>query len=239
LAEADDARDAGGGGETCQHREIGVVAIEDRGATRHRLEDLGLCLRDLVDGGEVLQMHHRDRGDDRNVGPREIGQVGDLAGVVHAHLDDRVDGVRRQARERERHAPLIVQIARARMRLGLRGQGRGQHFLGAGLADAAGDTHDLRAGARAGGARQRVEGAFDIRHENHGRIRGHTVGMPRDEGCDGAGRERLGDEVMTIEAHALDGDEEIARHERSTVDGHAARRECRVAPSARRDGDLV
>ena len=52
------------------------------------VEDLGLRVGDGFDDAEVFEMHRRDRGDHRDMRPHHRGQRRDLAGMVHADLED-------------------------------------------------------------------------------------------------------------------------------------------------------
>ena len=90
-------------------------------------------------------MHRLDRGDDRDVRPHQLDERRDLAGMVHADLEDAVARRRRHARQRQRHAPVVVERGRRIVDRALRRERARQHLLGAGLADAAGDGDDLAA----------------------------------------------------------------------------------------------
>ena len=66
---------------------------------------------------------------------------GDLAGVVHAHLQDRIFVFRLQPQQLQRQAEAVVQIALGLEHVELRAQRRGHGFLGGGLARRAGNRH--------------------------------------------------------------------------------------------------
>ena len=79
-------------------------------------------------------------------------QRGDLAGIVHAHFEHRKFGVARHPGEAQRHAGMVVvALDRAVDRPAAAAvERRVQRFLGAGLADRAGDSDDpCRRSARA------------------------------------------------------------------------------------------
>ena len=57
-------------------------------------------------------MHRADGGDDRHVGWCKHGQLGDLTGAPHAHLNDSHLGVGGQPEDAERHAHLGVAVTR-------------------------------------------------------------------------------------------------------------------------------
>ena len=106
--------------------------------------------------GEEAEMRGRDRRDHRDLRPHQAGERRDLAGRVHAELVDAVGRVARLARERERHAPVVVVAGGAGVGRRLGGERQAQRLLGAGLADAAGDRGDAGPGcARAPRGRAR------------------------------------------------------------------------------------
>ena len=89
-AEADDARDAAFAGGARQTLETRVVAVEDRRAAfAHAGEDFRLCRGDGREVGEELQMRGRDLRNDRDIGPRDVGEHADLADAVHTHFEHR------------------------------------------------------------------------------------------------------------------------------------------------------
>ena len=45
---------------------------------------------------------------ERDVGPDERGQGRDLAGIVHAHFEDRIFGVARHPRQAQRNPGMVV-----------------------------------------------------------------------------------------------------------------------------------
>ena len=131
--------------------ELGSVAIEDRGSARLEAEkDLRLGVGDRFERAEIFDMDRRDRGDQRRMRADHAHQRRDLAGVVHADLEDAEFRAGRQARKRQRHAPVIVVGGRRGVRFAARAEHRPQHLLGAGLADRAGDGDDPRRRARPG-----------------------------------------------------------------------------------------
>ena len=116
TAEADHVLATGGFGDLDELRRVRVVEVQDRHAARlQAAEDLALGGRDRLDRGEEAEMGGRDPGDHGDLRPDQAGERRDLAGRVHAELVDAVDRVARRARERERHAPVIVVAGGARM----------------------------------------------------------------------------------------------------------------------------
>ena len=155
LTETQDIGDAPGPGLVAQKRVIRIVGVEDGNARRvETVEDLGLGQRDVLHRVEELEMDRVHGGDDGDVGPDQAGQRGDLAGMVHGHLEHAKFGIGGHAGDRKRHAPAIVEVAQAGADRAKRRQGCGHGFLGAGLADAAGDGDDPGRGPLARGPGQ-------------------------------------------------------------------------------------
>ena len=90
-------------------------------------------------------MRGADVGDDAPVGRGDAGQGGDLAGVVHAHLDDGDLVLRLQAQQLQRQAEGVVEIALRLEHVELCAERGGDGFLGGGFAGRAGDGHDALA----------------------------------------------------------------------------------------------
>ena len=120
-----------------------VVAVENRDAAGlEPEEDLGLGIGNRLDRREEAEMHRLHRRDHRDMRAHEPREVGDLAGMVHAELEDAVAGVRRQAGERQRRAPMIVEPAGRGIGRAGAGERQAQRLLRPGLADAAGYRDD-------------------------------------------------------------------------------------------------
>ena len=148
------------GGQFRLAQERVIVVQDQRRALGHPVADLQLGLADVLLAAQVADVGQADAGDDAHVRPGAAGQPADLAGVVHAHLDD---GVLRPGADLEQgagQAQLVVLVA-----LGLDGaaqgaEGRGAELLGGGLAHAAGHAHHF------GGKLGPVVGA----HLHHGLV---------------------------------------------------------------------
>ena len=110
----------------------------------------------------------------------QLGERRDLAGMVHADLEHGVFGARPAARERQRHAPVIVVGGGRGMRLAVGGEREAQRLLGAGLADRAGDGDDLgRASARARRGRDRARPSSTSSTSKQRRIGGKARALAR------------------------------------------------------------
>ena len=220
LAERDDAADVRVLRLPLQPRELRIVAVDDGGAARlDALKNLGLRVGDGLDRGKELQMHRLDGGDDRHMRPHEPGQRRDLARMVHAHFQHGVFRALRAARERQRHAPVIVVGCRRRMRLAVLRQRKPQRLLGAGLADRAGDADELGLAARTRGTRERDQAVQHVRHREQRRVLGKFIAPARrNDGKAGVLLQCRLDELMPVARIALDREERLARRDRAGVD---------------------
>src|SRR5262249_33455240 len=92
------------------------IAIDDRTAAFLDSEKyLRLGIGDLFKRVKISKMAWRDRGDDRDMGPHHSDKRSDLAGVVHSNLEYRIGGISRHARQRQGHAPMVVEGCGRRM----------------------------------------------------------------------------------------------------------------------------
>lgn len=131
-------------------------------------------------------MHRLHVDDQRNRRLRQPAQPRDLAGLVHAHLDDPEARIRPRIAQRQGHTPEIVEARRARIGVRI---GR-EIFLGAGLSGASREPDHRPLETGAGGAREAPEavdqrvlddklGNADsrdlMRHDHRGRTRGFRL----------------------------------------------------------------
>ena len=143
-AEGMDMADAGRGRRVFQKLVLRAVMNDQRmAAIDDALEDLGLGLGNLVEALEIAEMGGGDARHHGHMRPHHGGQRPDLARVVHADLEDAEVGCLGHARQRQRHAPMIVERGDRRMHAALRLEHMAQHLLGRGLADLPGDGDDL------------------------------------------------------------------------------------------------
>ena len=137
----------------------GVVGDDGNAFVLQALEDFGLGIGDRFFRPEVLDVRGRDCRNDGHVRADLAGQSGDLAGVVHAHFEDRELGIAGHPGEAERDAGVVVvaldrAVDLARAAAVERNE---QGFLGAGLADRAGHSDDSAVAAVAGRAGKRLK----------------------------------------------------------------------------------
>jgi hypothetical protein len=144
------------------------------------------------------------------VGAARREHVG-LARMVHAQLDHREAVRGRQPQQRQRHADVVVQVAGRRepcVGADRCREDRRDHFLDGRLAVAARHGDERQREALAPAMRERAErgarlAAFDDRHRE---ARRHVRDQRR--GC--AARGHVAEEVVRVEALALQRDEQVA-----------------------------
>ncbi len=207
-----------------QPRGMGVVGIEDGHAARLEPgEDLALGIGNCLDAPELGQMDGFDRGDNGDMRPHHAGQRQDLERVRHSDLEHAELRRLRHARQRQRHAPMVVVGRHRGMDAPLPGQGDAQHFLGRGLADRTGDR-DGRA-TELGPSRhsQLAEPIEHVIHDNQGGIGRKLRPVIRvDHGGSGPLLERIRHEIMAVAGFAANGEEQTARLDRPGIDGDRA-----------------
>ncbi len=185
-------------------------------------EDFRLGVGDLLDRFEILQMHRRDRGDDRDIGAHQARQRPDLARMIHAEFEDRKARIGGTARQRQRHAPVIVVGGGRGMGEAGARQHERQRFLGRGLADRAGDRDHLAVQSLPRRARQIAQAFQHVLDHQQPRIGCKRCALRRrDHRKSGAVLQRRLDEVMAVAAVARDREKGVARLQRAAVDRNA------------------
>ena len=148
-----------------------------------------------------------------------------LAGRVHAVLDDGALDLGRELEQAERNADLVVVVEFAGLDAVAAAQDRCGEQLGRGLADIAGDADDLgrgeRGAPRCGGALQCLEGVIGA-EDGCAIERGRVGGLASEQHARGAVRNGLGGEVVAIVVLAGQRDEQIAGGGGARVDDRAA-----------------
>ncbi len=155
-------------------------------------------------------------------GRTNLDQRLDFAGVIHADLEDRKAHRRRASRQRQRHAPVIVERRGRGMGRPLRAQHAPQRFLGRGLADRAGDRDHLRVKPRARGAREIDQTGQHVVDHQQRRVARELVAL---RGFDHRQRstrlQRRRDEIVAVMDVALDREIGFARRDGAAVDRKA------------------
>ena len=158
--------------------------------------------------------------DNRHLRPGQAGEVADLAKMVHAHFDHRVAMRGGEAKQRQRQADIVVEVARG----GVHGGGAGvgaqdgrHHFLDGGLAVGAGNADALHVEAGAPVCRQRTQRQAGIGHADHAALPCHLAA----DQCARAFGQHLGHEVVGIEFLAYQRHEQIAGLHGAAIGHHA------------------
>ena len=206
-----------------QSRELRIVAVEHHGAAGlDTCKDFRLGIGNRLDAGKELQMHRLHRGDHGHLRPHHLHQRLDFAGVIHADFEDRETHRRRTSRQRQRHAPVIVERRGRGVCRSLRVQHPPQRLLGGGLADRAGDRDHLRMEPRARGISESNQTGQHVIHHQQRRVARELValcGPHHRQRC--TGLQRRGDEIMAVVDVALDGEIGFTRRDGAAVDGKA------------------
>ncbi|EWS52529.1 hypothetical protein X551_04683 [Methylibium sp. T29] len=225
-------------GQRLPYRGMRVVGREDRRAVgAQRLDHRSVLAGHRLDAGHeflVLALGVVDQRDRRRGHARELG---DLADVVHAQLDDRRAvpgvGVLAQPQQRERHADVVVEVALGReCRVADPGaQDARDHLRHGGLAVAAGHGDQRQAHAGAPVRAQRAERGAAVGHVQPGQAGLGEAVLGDRRHC--AGGTRLRQEVVRVEALALERNEQVTGAQRAGIAVHAQQRRGRVADERR------
>ena len=139
AAEVDDAA----GKIAAKLRSVGVVAVEEGDAVRGQRGDqleFGASNARLA-LGKIFNVRGADVGDHAPVGRGDARQRGNLAGVIHAHLDHGEFVLRHEAQQLQGQAEIVIQIALGFEDAELCAERGGDGFLGGGFPGRAGDGH--------------------------------------------------------------------------------------------------
>ena len=185
-------------------------------------------------------MRLRDRRDDGDVRTGQSGKRRNLTRMVHSDLGHTEFGVARNAGKGERKSPVVVVRRNRCVNRAERRERRAQHFLGRGLADAAGDSDKFcrRIGLAepgAGETAQTSERGQRIVDLDRGLARRDRSVHHRSRGtlC-----QRVGDKGVAITAFADQRDEEVAAGQGARIDRYARGVEADGERAARRLAQL-
>ena len=183
-------------------------------------------------------MDRPDRRDHRDVGPRDLGQVRDLAHAAHRQLAHHRLGVGLDPAQRERQADLGVEVGVARDGPQPPAQDGAQDVLGRRLPGRAGHADHPRARAPAHLGRDLAEGDQRVGHDDAALAGGGFTGRAGHEHGRGPGGQRVGGEPGAVGARPRQGDEQVARGDRARVDRDSGDRDGRRGAAAAEVGDL-
>jgi hypothetical protein len=190
LAERHDTRDAGRLGARLRCANCGMSRLRRRRRPARRRERSRPWRRRSCERAEEFEMHRRDRGDHRDMRAHQPRQRLDLAGVIHAHFQHRVARARRTARQRQRHAPMIVVGGDRGVGLAVFRQREPQRSLVPVLPTEPVTPITLALAARARRGGEIAQSRQHIGDDEERRIAGKSRAGPRRRPRAGSGRER-------------------------------------------------
>ena len=173
---------------------------------------------------QALHVDGADVGHDAHLRSGDATEEADLAGAVHAHLQDSPLVVRAELEEGEGEPDLSVQIGFALEDGERAGQDGGGELFAGGLAEAAGDADDLQVVLGAPVGSQGLEGGEAIAHLEDGHVRRQTARQALNEDAGGAAGHGVGDKIVAVVTFAGQGDEQVIGLYLAGVDGDAGER---------------
>ncbi|EXI77992.1 MAG: hypothetical protein AW12_03079 [Candidatus Accumulibacter sp. BA-94] len=204
-----------------------VVGVEDSHAVFvETAVDAALFGGNRLQRTHPLQMRPLGIGHHGDAGASDSGQIGDLARMIHPHLDDRGAMRRVQLEQGERQTDVVVEVALGGQHRAVESdlQDARDHLLGGGLAIAAGHRQQRQREAIAPVGRQRTQRQAGLGNPKQGQTSDQQAigAVCRHHRGSGATRHRRGEVVVAVEMLAAQGDEQLARGNCPTVGRHAA-----------------
>ncbi len=207
---------------------------EQRAVLRQATGKRTFFLGDRIAAAHILDVSGADVRNDPEIGPRDLAQRGNLAGMVHAHLEHRGSVVFLQRQHAQRHPDVVVEVPVSTTNVvGAAENGDGE-ILGAGLAIRTGDADDgdFPLATIPGG--EALEGGEAVRHADDGGILRRLTFPTLDHHDGGTGGDGLAGEVVRVETFAAQGKENRTLRDGAGVGGNRVRKH--VGPSG---GDLA
>ena len=222
-------------------RTISVVAVQEHdpvcGKRLDQLE-LGACNACLAIG-KVLNVRGANIGDDAPVGHGDARQRGNLARVVHAHLDHGKFVLRHQAQQLQGQAKAVVQVALRFENAKFCAERRSNGFLGGGFSRRARDGNDAASPLAAhmvGQHLHRSERVFGDEKRMGERGIGQGSGTrARNDSGHGAAFERRDQKVVPVVMLATNSKKKLIGCNGARVDGVSGRNQrARILHAGRR-----
>ena len=116
-----------------------ILGHDRDAAGRQRGNELALRANDAVERLDELEVNRPDIGDDTDLGPSDLAELGDLAKSPHRELENADLAVGLQTAQRQRDADLVVEAPLVGDRTRRRCAKSGEQVLGRGLAHRARD----------------------------------------------------------------------------------------------------
>ena len=111
----------------------------------HAVANLQLGLQDTLPGTQIFHVHGADIGNNANVRLGDMGQIGNLAKVAHAHLQHRNLGIFLHGQQRHGKTQIVIEIGRGFADDIVPFQHCGNHFLGGAFSHGSGHAHHFHA----------------------------------------------------------------------------------------------
>ena len=196
----------------------GQVGIDNRAiALAEAIEYLALGGGDIVQAAKALQVCRHGVEQQRDTGPAELTQPGDIARLCRAHLNHREFDTGFQREQGQRHADFIVEVALGSQGPAALRQHGAHHILDRGFAAAAGNRHQRPLEQRpvvGAKAPQRDEGV------GNPQLGQGIVCDLADQRGDRASRGNLVEVIVAVEVLTLEGYKQIARCQAPAVGTH-------------------
>ena len=200
-----------------------VVCVQhDRSALSYVFEQFAFRFGDFLDRSEEFDVHRSDVRVDADVGMSEAGQPRDLSFVIHPHFADDDFGVIGRVVDAERTSDQIVEVAPRLERAALRRDQRRDHLFRRRLPCRSGDADQEKVITLADRLRQLLQCVGRISDADDPFVFGDVRRKLRNDGT--ARRlQSLGDELMSIETLAFDGEEDGVRFHFARIDDDGVR----------------
>ena len=183
--------------------------------------DAALFSGNGLDRAHASQMCALGVGHQRHRWPGDTGEVGNLPRMIHAHLDDRgtVTGIQFEQRQRQPYVIIEVTLGNENGIAKCHFQNAGDHFLGRRLAIAAGhrNQRQRKAGAPVGCQRTERQTGIGYNKQRQADWLKLLERMGIDHRSGGTTRLGGGDEFMTIEVIATQGNKQFSASELPAV----------------------
>ncbi len=209
-------------------RHVGIRAVEKCNSVGGQCGDeLELRAGDTgLTFGESLDVRSADVGDDTPVWSGDAGERGNLAKMIHAHLDDGILVLGFKAQQLQRKAVGVVEIALRFEDVELRPESRSDCLFGCGLACGSGHGYDVPAPLAADMSSERLkrnERIFGDEQRNGKRRIGQSGNAgSRYHGSHGAVLDGGRNEIVSVKLLSAHGKEEFTGRQGAGVDGVTA-----------------
>ena len=220
LAKSHNRRPFGQGGlykdVNCRH-----ISRQNSRASGHQpSHDIRLLAGNTLQAFKGFHMRRGHGCDHCHMRLHHFAQRRNFSRMIHANFENGKLGVRRHARQRQRHPPMVVVTGHRGMCPPLKLKHRAQHLLGRGLAHRSGHCQNFRRATcpcRPAQVNQRLQ---DIRHNQQRCSLRHPIRAPLHQSGSRAFLEGLRHKIMTITGRSQS-NKKIPRLQCACVNRHA------------------